>query len=265
VTGIAHDLPLWLLASAGFVLGAIVGSFLATILIRWPEGRSAMTGRSHCDGCGVALGAAELVPILSFLVLRGRCRRCGVAIDWRHSGIEVAAGLIGVVAMLAHTLPLAGATMVFGLMLLILAALDAEHQWLPDALTLPLIALGLLFGWAGLGPPLLDRAIGAAAGWLVLAALALLYRRIRGREGLGGGDPKLLAGIGAWLGVLHLPFVLLGAGLLGLAAVVMMRLRGSQVGPATRLPLGTLMALAAWPIWLVWDRVYSAAVQTDLL
>jgi leader peptidase (prepilin peptidase)/N-methyltransferase len=81
--------------------------------------------------------------------------------------------------------------------------------------------------------------------------MAFGYRRLRGREGLGGGDPKLLAGIGAWIGALQLPFILLGAGLLGLAAVLLMRLRGEEVGPATRLPLGALMAVAAWPVWLI--------------
>jgi leader peptidase (prepilin peptidase)/N-methyltransferase len=252
-------------AIAGFILGAIVGSFLATILVRWPEGRSVVAGRSRCDGCGAALGPLELVPILSFLVRRGRCRRCGAAIDWRHAAIELGAGTIGLVAVLVHPLPLAGATMLLGWMLLLIAALDAEHQWLPDALTLPLVALGLLSGWAGLGPPLLDRAIGAAAGWLVLVLLGLAYRVLRGREGLGGGDPKLLAAIGAWLGALHLPFVLLGAGLLGLAAALAMKVRGREVGRTTRLPLGTFMALAAWPIWLIFDTIHSGRIQPNLL
>lgn len=257
--------PLPLLAGAGFIAGAIVGSFLATILVRWPQGRSVVAGRSQCDGCGAALGPAELVPILSFLVARGRCRRCGARIDARHALIEAAAGLIGLVAMVAHPLPMAAATMVFGLFLLILAALDAEHQWLPDALTLPLIPLGLLAAWLGWGPPLVDRAVGVVAGGGMLWGLAWLYRRLRGREGLGGGDPKLLAGIGAWVGVLHLPLVLLGAGLFGLAAAALMHLRGARVGAATRLPLGTLMALAAWPIWLTSGEIYSGSVQSLLL
>jgi leader peptidase (prepilin peptidase)/N-methyltransferase len=89
------------------------------------------------------------------------------------------------------------------------------------------------------------------AGWAALFLIAQAYRRLRGREGMGGGDPKLLAGIGAWVGALQLPFVLLGAGLLGLAAILLMRLRGEQVTATTRLPLGTLMAVAAWPIWLI--------------
>ena len=99
--------------------------------------------------------------------------------------------------------------------------------------------------------PLEERLIGAAAGFLALALIAFAYRRLRGREGLGGGDPKLLAAIGAWLGWQQLPFVMLGAGLLGLAAVLLRAARGETIAATDRLPLGTLMALAAWPIWLI--------------
>lgn len=241
----------WLLGAAGLVLGAIVGSFLATLLLRWPKGESAIGGRSHCDGCGATLTARDLVPVLSYLVARGRCRRCGAAIDRRHLAVELAAAAIGLAAVLAHPLPLALATMALGWWLLLAAALDVEHQWLPDALTLPLIPLGLLAAWAGLGPPLFDRLIGAVAGWAVLASIAALYKAMRGRDGLGGGDPKLLAAIGAWLGWAMLPFVLLGAGVSGLLAVLAMRARGQKVDGATRLPLGALMALAAWPMWIL--------------
>ena len=239
---------------AALVLGAVIGSFLAAILVRWPEGRSVARGRSHCDSCGKVLGAAELVPILSWFLVRGKCRHCGAPIDRRLLAIEIGAALIGLTAILAHPLPAAMFTAVFGWWLFLLAALDIEHQWLPDRLTLPLIPAGLLAGWAGIGPPLADRLIGAAAGFAVLAAIGWAYRRLRGREGLGGGDPKLFAAIGAWLGWAQLPIVLLGAGLIGLAGVAAMRLRGAEVKATDRLPLGTLMALAAWPIWLLLVR-----------
>ncbi len=236
--------------AAGVVLGAIIGSFLATILIRWPKGEGAMAGRSRCDACGAALGARDLVPVLSYVLARGRCRRCGARIDARHVAVELAAAGVGLVAFVAHPVPLAFATALLGWWLLLLALLDLEHQWLPDRLTLPLIAVGLAIGWAGLGPPLVDRLAGAAIGWSTLMLIAAGYRLLRGREGLGGGDPKLLAAIGAWVGAWHLPFILLGAGLIGLVSVALMRLRGQDVGAATRLPLGTFLALAAWPVWL---------------
>jgi len=243
--------PIALLAAWALLPGAIAGSFLATILIRWPRGEHVTAGRSRCDACEAPLASRDLIPILSFVAARGRCRRCGARIDRRHVAIEAAAALVGAVAALAHPLPLAAVTALFGWWLLLIAALDLEHEWLPDLLTLPLIPLGLLAAWSGFGPPLVERLIGVAAGWTSLFLIAFLYRRLRGREGMGGGDPKLFAALGSWLGAFHLPLVLVGAGLLGLVAALLMRLRGERVGAATRLPLGALMALAAWPLWLV--------------
>jgi leader peptidase (prepilin peptidase) / N-methyltransferase len=243
--------PLALRLPAGLLLGAIVGSFLATILIRWPRGESALGGRSRCDSCGETLGPLALVPIVSFLAGRGRCRRCGARIDRRHLAIELAAAFVGLAAFVAHPLPLALVTAALGWWLLLIAALDLEHHWLPDRLTLPLIPLGLAAAWAGFGALFAERFAGAAIGWAALALIAFAYQRLRGREGMGRGDPKLLGALGAWLGALQLPFVLLGAGLLGLAAILSLRLRGEKVTATTRLPLGTLMALAAWPLWLL--------------
>lgn len=244
-------LPDLLFPALGILFGIIIGSFLATLLIRWPQGKSVIAGRSRCDSCGQPLGIGDLVPLLSYAALRGRCRRCGAAIDRRHVAAELAAAGVGLVALVAHPLPLALVTMALGFWLLLVAMLDVEHQWLPDALTLPLIPFGLLAGWAGFGPPLAERLIGAAIGWAGLVLIAFAYRKLRGREGLGGGDPKLLGGIGAWIGALQLPFILVGAGLLGLAAILLMRPRGEPVGAATRLPLGALMAVAAWPVWIL--------------
>ncbi|MFN3726103.1 MAG: prepilin peptidase [Allosphingosinicella sp.] len=259
------DIPLALMVLAGGALGAIVGSFVAALVMRWPRGESVVGGRSRCDSCGGTLRAGELVPVLSYLMQFGRCRRCGVRIDPKHPAIELAGALIGVVSVLAHPLPLALVTAGFAWWLLAVAAIDAEEQWLPDALTLPLVPLGLLAAWAGLGPPLLDRALGAVVGGLGLALLAWIYRALRGREGMGGGDPKLLAGIGAWLGVLQLPFVLLGAGLVGIVAALAMTARGQAVGAATRLPLGSLMAVAAWPLWILVAGNSSAAIHLYML
>jgi len=244
-----QSLALRALIGAG--AGLIAGSFLAAALLRWPGGGSVVRGRSRCDGCGAALRASELVPVLSFLVQRGRCRRCGARIDSRHLAMELAAAAIGAMALAAHGWPLGVVTALLGWWLLLAAALDAEHLWLPDRLTLPLIPIGLAVAWAGLGPPLAERAAGAAIGFAVLALIACAYRQVRKRDGLGGGDPKLFAAIGAWVGALQLPAILLGAGLLGLAAVLAMRLRGREVTATTRLPLGALMAVSAWPVWLI--------------
>lgn len=235
----------------GLGLGAIVGSFLAVIFIRWPKNLPAAGGRSACDSCKQQLRWWEMVPILSHVALRGRCSRCGEAIGPAHLLIELAAALVGLVAFLAH--PGSGGllTAFFGWWLLLLASLDAQHHWLPDSLTLPLIPAGLCLAALGMGPALEQRLIGAAAGFLILWAIGLIYSRVRAREGLGGGDPKLLAGLGAWLGWQQLPFILLASGLLGIASLVAARAAGRRVSATDRLPLGTLMAIAAWPIWLL--------------
>lgn len=238
----------------GFALGAIVGSFLATLAMRWPAGLSASRGRSRCDSCAAPLAPGELIPLASFALLRGRCCRCRAPIDPRHPAIELAAALIGALSLAAHPgfEGLLGA--VLGWFLLILIVLDAEHFWLPDRLTLPLIALGLAAGLA-FDPSLADRAIGAAAGFGVLFSVGWLYRRLTGRSGLGGGDPKLLAGIGAWLGWQALPFVVLAGCFVGFAGLAVRAARGERITRDRRLPLGALLAVAAWPIWLAHDAV----------
>jgi len=251
VDGAFLDIPLWLAASLGGVLGLVIGSFLATILIRWPKGEGAIAGRSRCDACGAVLGPLDLVPVLSWLIRRGRCRTCGAAIDPRHLAVELAAAMIGVVAALAHPLPLALVTAGLGWWLLLVAALDLQEQWLPDLLTLPLILLGLAAAWAGFGPALAERLWGAGIGWAALEAIRWTYRLSRGRDGMGGGDPKLFAAAGAWVGAWNLPVILLTAGLLGIAAALTMMVRKQAVAATTRLPLGTLIALALWPAWLL--------------
>jgi leader peptidase (prepilin peptidase)/N-methyltransferase len=172
--------------------------------------------------------------------------------------IVVAAAIVGTASMLAFPggAGLFGA--VFGWILLALLVLDVEHFWLPDRLTLPLMLTGLLGGiW--FEPALADRAIGAAAGFVSLAGVAHGYRALTGRVGLGGGDPRLFAGIGAWLGWVALPFVLLLAASLGLLLVARDRVSGRPVTRHTRVPLGALLAASAWLLWLtgfpgIWGR-----------
>jgi leader peptidase (prepilin peptidase)/N-methyltransferase len=232
-------------------LGAIIGSFIAALAIRWPQGRSVLAGRSACDSCGTVLGPIELVPILSAIWLRGRCRSCGAAIDPRHWQIELAAAGIGAIAALAVPMPLALAGAVFGWMLLTLAALDVIALWLPDVLTGLLALTGIGVGLLGVAPSLGDRAIGGLAGFLALWSIAFAYRAVRHREGLGGGDPKLFGAIGLWLGWRMLPFVLLAASVVGLAFVLTRIVAGKPVRADDRLPFGALLAIAAYPAWLV--------------
>ncbi|TKD50136.1 prepilin peptidase [Sphingomonas baiyangensis] len=227
------------------LLGLVFGSFIATLAIRWPAGRSIARGRSACDGCGATLGPGELVPVLSHVIQRGRCRHCGTPIAHSHLAIELLGCAVGLAAGIAAPGIEGAAGAVFGWLLLALAATDAVAFWLPDRLTATLALAGLGAGALGLGAPLGDRLIGAAAGFAVLALAAAAYRLMRGRTGLGGGDPKLFGAIGLWLGWRALPAVLLVAALLGIAWAMARAMRADA-----RLPLGTLLAIAAFGYWL---------------
>ncbi|MEG3089714.1 prepilin peptidase [Sphingomonas sp. PB4P5] len=232
------------------LLGAILGSFIATLVIRWPVGRSVMRGRSQCDGCDVALTARDLVPLASAALARGRCRACGVAIDPRHWQIELAALWIGAVAGITIGGPVALAGAAFGWLLLALAALDITEFWLPDRLTGTLALAGLATGLLGVDPGMSDRLIGGVAGFGSLWAIGAGYRLLRGRDGLGGGDPKLLGAIGLWLGWAMLPAVLLLAALTGLALVLVGMIGGRAARLDDKAPFGALLAIAAYPAWL---------------
>lgn len=238
-----------MLVALGGVAGLVIGSFVAALTWRWPAGRSIVAGRSRCDHCDAVVAARDLVPVVSVVLLRGHCRHCGTAIASRHLAIELAAGGIGALALLASPDMDGVLGAVFGWALLALAVLDSEHFWLPDRIVLPLAGAGLLASIAG-PPDLMTRLIGAVAGFAVLAAIAAVYRARTGRTGLGGGDPKLLAAIGAWLGWPALAFVLLLAATLGLVLVAADRLRGREVTRHSRVPLGSLLAAAGWSMWL---------------
>jgi leader peptidase (prepilin peptidase)/N-methyltransferase len=250
--------------AAGLALGAVAGSFLATLAIRWGRDESVMNGRSRCDACGHIVPAWRLVPVWSFLAAGGRCGACRAVIDRRHFVMEIACALIGGAALAVRPdiVGLAGA--LFGWLLATLALLDLDHFWLPDDLVVPLATLGLAAGMTGAEPPLGDRLIGGAAGLLSFTIIAWSYRRLRGRIGMGQGDAKLIAAIGAWLGWRPLPWVVLGAALLGIGWGALAMSRGRRFAPGDRLPLGTLLAIAAWPCWIL-GQVPSTVESAPLL
>ena len=243
--------PHWLSATGLAVLGAIFGSFIAALVIRWPEGRSVLRGRSACDACGVTLAPRDLVPLVSGMLAGGKCRTCHAPIDPIHWRIEAIALVIGATAGLLLPGGEALAAAVFGWILLALAALDVTEYWLPDALTATLALAGVAVGLLEIAPSLTDRAIGGVGGFAALWAIGAGYKLTRHREGLGGGDPKLLGAIGLWLGWQLLPAVLFLAALTGLGVVLFRLLTGRGATLADRLPLGTLMAIAAYPALLV--------------
>lgn len=244
-------MPDYIYPIAGTIVGLIIGSFLATIVIRWPQKQSVVSGRSHCDDCDQPLRAIDLIPVASYLMRSGKCAYCGTAINSDHLVIELGAGLIGGLALFVEpgTTGLLGA--IFGWLLLTLAALDAQHHWLPDRLTVALAACGLAASFFVDDPDFFNRFIGGIAGFSALFLIGRIYQKIRGREGLGGGDPKLLGAIGCWLGWSALPLVILGAALTGLLLAVMMRIRGQAIAADSALPLGSFMAITAFPLWIV--------------
>lgn len=234
------------------VVGLILGSFLGLVSLRLPLGEGVIRGRSRCGGCGATLKPWRLVPVISFLISGGRCVDCGESIPLRYPLMELAAAAIGVWAALTQPAPAAAAlTALLGWQLLLIAMIDAEHFRLPDSLTLPLLATGglaaLLLGQTA---PL-DALAGAAVGFSSLWLLAFLYRRLRGREGLGDGDPVLLAAGGAWVGWIGLPSVLVWASAVGLSVVAARLLVGRGVSGGDRLPFGPCLAVGIWLTWLL--------------
>ncbi|RMD88544.1 MAG: prepilin peptidase [Alphaproteobacteria bacterium] len=232
------------------VMGPVLASFFATVAERLPAGRP-LSGRSRCDSCARPLGALSLVPILSYFLLRGRCRRCGAPIPRRLLFFELAGlGLAVHVLLIMGPSPLALVSLVFALTLLAVAVIDVRHLYIPDVLSLPLIPAGLA---VALFEPRLDvtaHFIGAVAGFALMWFVAWSYRRLRGREGLGGGDAKLMAAGGAWVAWEGLPLVLLIASASGLLFVAILRLAGRRLALQDAIPFAPFLAFAIWMVWL---------------
>ncbi len=229
-----------------------VGSFLGLLVERLPAGKGVLFGRSACSHCGQTLGFRDLLPLLSWAVSRGRCRHCGVGLGLFHPAVELAA--LAVAAWTALVLDGNGwilwAGCLLGWMLLALALIDARHLLLPDALTLPLVPVGLGVAYALDPAALAGHAIGAAAGFAVFYAIGAAYRRWRRREGLGLGDAKLLAAAGAWVSWTGLPSIVFIAGMLALAGVLASSLLGRTASWTDKTPFGAYLAAATWLVWL---------------
>ncbi|HQU48749.1 MAG TPA: A24 family peptidase [Casimicrobiaceae bacterium] len=249
---------------AAAVIGLFVGSFLNVVIHRlpkmmergWSEQCAELAGReiepaptynlavprSACPSCGHAIRAIENVPVLSWLALRGRCSACRARISPRYPIVELAAGALALAAVWRFGPTWTGfAACLFLWSLLALAFIDADTQLLPDDLTLPLLWGGLVANLFGLFVPLASAVIGAIAGYLSLWTVYWLFKLIRGKEGMGHGDFKLLAALGAWLGWPMLPQIVLVSSVLGavggIAAIVA---RGRD--RAAPLPFGPWLA-----------------------
>jgi leader peptidase (prepilin peptidase)/N-methyltransferase len=244
---IDQGIPHWLVAA---LIAPFVGSFLGVLAVRLPARRQVVAGRSQCPDCHATLGLADLVPLLSWLAARGRCRHCGAPIDRFYPAIELAALMVPLWAASETTGWVLWAGCGLGWCLLALAVMDMRSMVLADSLTWPLVAAGLaVSGALGTGT-LRGAAIGAALGFVSFALIGWLYRKLRRREGLGLGDAKLLAAAGAWLTWPALPSVVALAALSGLATVLARSLAGRPLGAGERLPFGPHLGAATWLVWL---------------
>ncbi|HEV8578482.1 MAG TPA: prepilin peptidase [Thermoanaerobaculia bacterium] len=233
------------------VLGLIVGSYLNVVIYRLPRGISTVLPRSRCPECGAAIRALDNVPVFSFLLLGGRCRACRERISWRYPLIEAATAALFAACFLRFGVSFeAPAAALFGSLMLALAVIDFDHMILPDRLTYPAIALGILLQpllpWARLwdGPwgAWAGGALGALLGAGVLLAVWSAWYFVRHEEGMGLGDVKMLAAIGAFLGWKGTLVALFCAALSGAAVGLALMARGS-LDAKSKLPFGTFLAL----------------------
>jgi leader peptidase (prepilin peptidase) / N-methyltransferase len=242
------SVPAWLWP---VLLAPFAGSFLGVLIARLPVAAPIAAARSACPQCGTRLGVIDLVPFFSFVLLRGRCRHCRAPIGVFHPAVELAAVAVAVWAVLADADPIrVWADCGLGWTLLTLAWIDWTDFLLPDVLTLPLIPGGLTITWAWDPDSLPDRCLAAALAYLSFQGLAWAYRRLRGWDGLGGGDAKLIAAAGAWCGSAVLPLVVLASALFGLLAALGLMLAGRTMTSTTRIPFGPCIALAFWLVWI---------------
>jgi len=255
--------PLVFAIAAG-LLGLLVGSFLNVVIHRLPKmmerdwhaqcaelnGQAPATAppynlivpRSACPHCGHAIGALENIPVLSYLFLKGKCKGCGAAISMRYPVVEAVSGILSAYAAWHFGFGAAGiAAIVFVWTLIALTFIDFDTQLLPDDITLPLLWLGLLLNLNGVFTSLPNAVIGAVAGYLVLWSVYWAFKLATGKEGMGFGDFKLLAAIGAWFGWTMLPLVILLSSLVG-AVVGIALIVFAKHGRNIPIPFGPYLA-----------------------
>ena len=261
------------LAAVAGLLGLCVGSFLNVVIHRLPKmmeqdwhaqcadlrGETPSTAtaltlarpRSRCPSCGHQITVLENIPIISYLLLRGRCSSCGTSISPRYPVVEAVTGLLSAYAVwhFGPTPQGAGALLLIWA-LIALTGIDFDTQLLPDSITLPLLWLGLAFNLAGTYVDLFSAVIGAMIGYLTLWSVFWLFKLATGKEGMGFGDFKLLAALGAWLGWQMLPAIILLSSIVG-AVVGISLIVATRHGRNTPIPFGPYLA-AAGVIALFW-------------
>lgn len=261
-------LPLEAAAALAGLLGCMIGSFLNVVAHRLPGIVLAEAGgerpalglafpASHCPHCDTPLTWRENVPLVSWLLQRGRCRHCSSAISYRYPLLEALGGLAAAACVCRFGFTVeAGLAAAFLLALLALAAIDIEAGLLPDRITLPLLWVGLIAAASSFGPTPAQAILGAAAGYGLLDGLNRLSRLCLGRDGMGGGDAKLAAAMGAWLGPIGLVWALLLAFTAGAAYGVAARKAASADPTGEELPFGPWLALGA-AVLTIWPELVA--------
>ena len=265
----------WFLLACLMLFGLVVGSFLNVVIYRLPlmmESRwrrdccellevekeaqneppmSLATPNSHCPHCKAAVKPWQNIPVISYLILAGKCGNCGVGISIRYPIVEFVTALMTVALASQYdaSLALLGA-MLLTWSLIALTMIDVDHQLLPDDITLPLMWLGILFSLLDATISLQDAIAGAMLGYLSLWSVYWLFKLATGKEGMGYGDFKLLAALGAWLGWQSIPLIILLSSLVGAICGIGLMI-ATRRGKDIPIPFGPYLAMAGW-ISLMW-------------
>ena len=265
-----------LLYAGVFIFGTAIGSFLNVVILRIPpqleydwqcqcrelleldkgdEKRppGIIISRSRCPECGHGIKAWENIPMLSYLLLRGKCSACKDRIPLRYPAVEFLTGILFVITIWHFGPNLQGVTALFlTAMLVAMAGIDIDHQLLPDNMTIPLMWAGILISFWSVHAGLVSSVTGAIAGYLILWSVYHLFRLLTGKEGMGYGDFKLLAALGAWMGWQMLPLIVLLSSVVG-AVVGMVLIGTGRLRKDKPMPFGPFIAAAGW-IALIWGE-----------
>ena len=251
-------LPPVIMALFAFVFGAVVGSFLNVCIYRMPLDQSVVSPGSRCVGCGTAIRWYDNIPVISWLLLRGRCRFCQAPFSFRYPLVELITAVLSLLLFMKYGLsPSYGVMFLFCAALIVITFIDFDHQIIPDELSLPGIVLGFISSFFLPEPGWISSLLGAVAGWGSLALIFYGYLWLTGREGMGGGDAKLLAMMGAFLGLQAIPFIIFASSLVGTVAglsimAVQRKDRHLAIPFGPYLALGALLYIFVGPQLIQW-------------
>jgi leader peptidase (prepilin peptidase)/N-methyltransferase len=228
------------------LFGAIIGSFLNVVILRLPaEDSSIAFPASHCPECLTPLAWYENIPVLSYIFLRGKCSHCGTSISLQYPFVELVTALLAAAVCYKFGFSLlAAGYFLFAAALLVIIFIDIHHQIIPDGISLPGIALGFLFSLVNTAVTWQSSLLGLLLGGGALYAIAMIYFYLRKQDGMGGGDIKLLAMIGAWLGWQSLPFIIFASSAAG-SIIGLVAMTWQKKGGSTRIAFGPFLSVAA--------------------